>query len=403
MGKPVIAQTTFLSLGAVGTQDVTIAGFGTPTAVIVLGIKSGTTSEDIGTAYDGASFNIGFFDGTNARVAATEGKHGATGGDGSRSMVEGVIDQVVTSADPILSIGTATAAFITDGVRLTWSGSGPEVHRYILILIRGLANVVVGDAIGVNSNNLGFRPDVIFVATPGINYPERVDASVLSFGCVVDDGSNTERSLQMSCADGPSPTANTLILDTSDSVGQVYNGAQNWAGNLTIDADGFDTNTLDVDEIIYLALQFDADVSFSLGTYAIPTATGAASISGLGFQPGFLMLALSNVNVADTVRAADVYGFGIGFAVGDDEYFVGEAEEDAVNPSNTQSKITATIVDLPHDDGTQLAVASFTSFDAGGFTLNYSTAPAAARYGWYLAIEADQPSSGIAILRRRRQ
>jgi len=384
-----IKVISFISPTSSGTQDITFSGFGTPTAAIVIGIESENSSvETFGSVYDGLGINVGFSDGINDRQASMVSTHAAATSQSSRTMQAAVIEQHNQTGSPFSLLASATSEFITDGIRLTWAGA-PVAHRYSVTLFIGTDNVAVGDAIGIASNDLGFRPSVIFAATTGTNYPDTVVAAVLSIGCVLDDGSNTERAIHMSDEVDRPTMANNIYVDTSESIGQAYSSSLSWSGNITIDNDGFDTSNLDVDEMIYLAIDLPSGISTALDTYATPTSTGGDTITGLGFEPGFVFLPLSNAATIDTINSTNVFGFQFGMADGTNEFSFNIATEDNIEDSNTQSKATESLVDLPYDDGTQLVAGTLASFDADGFTVDYTTVDGSARYGWYLAMETE--------------
>ncbi len=380
-----IEATTFESPTSNGNQDVTIGGFGTVSAAMILGINSENgTVETIGTAYDGLGLMVSFMDGTNSRSMAMASGHNVGTTDTSRSLQSLAVDQISETSGTAL--GTATATFIANGVRLAW-GDTPEAHRYILVLIGGtdVTNVAVGTISNNTSHNLGFRPDVVLAGTHGDSLTTRTGIAIQSFGAAVDDGANTERLTVVDSVDGAAAGDPDVYVDTGDSLSQLFSGTQNWAANITIDADGFDTdNVMGGDDGIYLAIKGIANIS--LATYTTPTSTGNDVITGVGFQPDFLLMSLTNAASIDAVESNNVFGVMYGIADGTNEWCANVAEEQGADPTNNQSKITASIVDLPDDNGAQLCVGALASFDADGFTINYSTADGAARKGWVLSI-----------------
>ena len=80
----------------------------------------------------------------------------------------------------------------------------------------------------------------------------------------------------------------------------------------------------------------------------------------------------------------------------DDEYCHSVSAEDSVATMDTQTLSDNTAVECPDGDGTALLTASFVSFDANGWTLNYSAVDSNAKYFWALAIE-EESAAGLSI------
>ena len=71
-----IEVAQFTSLTATGDQDIDIASFGVPDAVIFLWSGENTTAASINTATDDAIIGIGFADGTRQYISSVASEHG---------------------------------------------------------------------------------------------------------------------------------------------------------------------------------------------------------------------------------------------------------------------------------------------------------------------------------------
>jgi len=113
-----------------GTVDITVPGFGTPQAAIVVlsGARSGTNPD---TAY--ANLGVGFWTPSNQRSVSAYHDGSTATTNGGRYVS---VDQVMVGW-PI----DASATGITDGIRITNLETGTTAARYIQVtLISGVAN-----------------------------------------------------------------------------------------------------------------------------------------------------------------------------------------------------------------------------------------------------------------------
>jgi len=139
-----------------GTVDITVPGFGTPQAAIVVvsGARSGTNPD---TAY--ANLGVGFWTPSNQRSVSAyhDGSTATTNGGRYVSL-----DQVMVGF-PI----DASATGITDGIRITNLELDTTAARYIQVtLIAGVANAHAGhqtfseDVLSYDYTSAGFEADL---------------------------------------------------------------------------------------------------------------------------------------------------------------------------------------------------------------------------------------------------
>jgi hypothetical protein len=164
-------------------------------------------------------------------------------------------------------------------------------------------------------------------------------------------------------------------------------------------ADGFTINwavsEARADIINYIAIGGPDVTNVKAGTFTLAATTGIQNITGVGFQPDFVMFLWGFTENVDTASAG--LEMGMGFA----DY------------SNNQGSILNCVVDGQADNATKLsqqrtdnvillrstacvqdALAAFNGFTADGFQLNVSDAPAAATPIFYLAIQGGSHAVG---------
>ena len=391
--------TTFTSPTSDGNQDITIEGFGTPKAAIVLGIHSENGSaETVDTVYAHVAGMVGWTDGTSDRSSAWTSEDAQANSDTHRAQQ----DELITQLDAVGQAIQGTAVFgswITDGIRITWSGT-PEEHTYILVLLGGtdISNVTSGDHTG--NTALGYRPDLILTMAGGAAFET---TNVHHMACVgaVWDLSDTQFSLNVTAEDDQLVADCDTYLDSDNGANQLYNSAISWSESYSIQDTGFNSSGISGDEVGHLALMFGGDTLVKIGLFDTATSTGTDAITGVGFQPAIVMLATSLATANDTVTASN--GASIGWAIDSAEYSLSWADENDATTMNTQTEIASSVIDLPDGDGSALCKATIASMDSDGFTLNYATADGTARKGFYVAIGAVAAGGGdIVVLRRRR-
>ncbi|MHB8707542.1 MAG: hypothetical protein ACYC9I_01575, partial [Desulfuromonadales bacterium] len=162
----------------------------------------------------------------------------------------------------------------------------------------------------------------------------------------------------------------------------------------SFDADGFTVNWNTAPGastyVHYIALG-GTDLSAYAGTFNLATGTGAQAVTGVGFQPNFALFLSSYTGAVDTNNAIGMLniGFTDGTSQGATALAIRDNDGATTNPVSQQRTDNVLMGLLPSGDPpTQDYLAAFTSFDADGFTVNKSDAPAAATPYYYLALRA---------------
>jgi len=154
------------------------------------------------------------------------------------------------------------------------------------------------------------------------------------------------------------------------------------------DADGFTLNHTVASafaEIIgYIAIKGPSVKSSSITQ---KTSTGSQAYTGVGFKPGLLLLrSVSTTGTTATTSALITYGAASGASNEAGVAFV-DVNAQATTSSDTRSNSAAILTNIGGTAPTLQAEADLTSFDADGFTFNYTTADATARVYYYMALE----------------
>lgn len=122
-----------------------------------------------------------------------------------------------------------------------------------------------------------------------------------------------------------------------------------------------------------------------VGTLATPIVTGTNPYTGVGFKPDCLILlgALTHSAIPQTASTTK-FGIGVADGVNQATAFV---EENSTIPTDLHSIQKGEIMHALNQSGTDNTVATLASFDADGFTLNFSTVQSTARYFHALALK----------------
>ena len=392
-----IARVACETDAAPNLQDITTADLGGLTPKAALLIVTRATSD--GAAVDNAVMSYGAATGaSNEWVGGGTDEHNQGTTDTYYNWQNDACVYIMDPTDGSVDGEAEFSSFIENGVRINWVDEPASAYLLTVVLFAGTdlsakaATVNVGNTVDLTTNEdtVGFEPDVLFTATwrnaPGIPGLTRF----LQPGLVHWDGSSivTQRCWSNFWRDD---------VDTSEcrSIIREDYGVENytdWYGEFSdFDADGFSVTTRlrggNSSEVCYLALSFGGAVDSWVGTHTTPTDEGNDSEEGPGFTPQFVFM-IPNLGEAKDVAYVDNRAGSVGFSTfdADDEYCSTISAEDAVATSNTQSLSDDRAITLPDDDGTLDIEATFVSFDANGWTVNYTNAPATAKLFPALAI-----------------
>jgi len=394
-----VATTRVESRTGSGTQDITIEGFGTPKAAIFIC----TFAHAAANPRDSIFFSVGMTDGTEQICNTIYAECDKATTNTSRiSFTDRVADVYQGSYD------CAFDSFIEDGVRVDWTGN-PTVGYYITVILFGgddLSADVHECAPATGGTNItapGFEPDLLIVVGVANPIPASGTHAILSLGLVSGGVSPVNRAVMFESEDDVAATEINVSVREDACCGQIHADAVTWKASAgTFDADGYtmtSDNDVSGDEVAVLALNFGGAVDCWVGTMDTPTSTGDDAQTGPSFTPQFVLLLANLMTAVGTVGTGSVGT--IGTCCFDDtrESCDAASDEDGADTTDNQGLSADSAASVPSDDGSSLFAGTFKSFDANGWTINFSATDGTARKWPAMAIEAEgaggDPEGGL--------
>ncbi len=254
---------------------------------------------------------------------------------------------------------------------------------------------------------VGFQPKVVLFWIQDLTADGSAANAPHSFGAATSSSNRFYHASWVKDNDGVGfyPTLGTratkCIGVVDDASGTPARRAE--ADLTSMDADGFTLNWSTADAtarvISYMALGGTDIVNVMVGEKGCPTVTGNQATTGLGFKPTALLLVphgytsaapqLQATDARPSLGMATAAAQGVSAAVYEPSGSVGQTEA-----FQTATTVAARIIDYNGSDFATLGEASFVSFDADGFTLNWTTAPASARYFFWIALQGPRIKVG---------
>lgn len=395
-----IATIRSTTPGSTGNQSYTSTGFGTPDAALIFGFKS--TSDDTTTDHDIMCY--GATDGTREwtvhgksvdNLSTTYCSDGCSNADCFRMMS--------TGSNTNIDIEANFNAWVTDGIQLNFTSASYQAG-IMVVLIRadnvycGWEDVSSGSPKDVTAP--GFEPNYIFNA-------------IAFFRGTSGEGANWRNVFGM--------CANTGAAVTQGCIRQVHQSgksAGDIAGNLSNDSvyghyintgsegvlSDFDSNgftitftNFPVTYFRYLAIGDTDNGEGKVDDIQAPSSTGNQAYTGFGNKPKYLFIITSEFDDINT-QAFDSTRNVMGIAVvdQDNDSFFTTYDEDGAATSETACRSGAGIKSFDQTDKTGYDhVATLSSFDSDGFTLNYTTAGRASY--WIAMTIGPAPAADVYI------
>lgn len=365
-----------------GTVDLTISGFGDVDAALIVAGNANTTNNPA----DDLFLSFGLWDGVNGSAVSDSVYSQDAVGLGVRKKRRSIGE----FADDRGNF-SYTCAAITDGIRLTAAGS-PGVARYVFaIFLGGLTNVkIVNTSLAADTSpnditSVGFEPNLIFVLDNGKqNSDSTSDHSSMSFGFWHKDGAGTQREHAIRCGGVHNQFTSVTANRISASYCALSSGSVNPGYFLNIsdpDSSGFTVTNSAYANYAYpyfLAIELANPDDFWAGLIDAATSTGDDSTTGAGFTPDVVGLLSGMATAVDTNTNGNALMFGA--ADSSRQRCISGFDQHNVSTMNcgVQSD-SSNILRLFDHSGTDDAIASLSSLDSDGFTINYSDAAASAK------------------------
>lgn len=399
-----IAVTRFAltTAAASSTQDVTISGFGTPSAVLFL--YSGGTSD--GTVANHNRVGIGATDGTTqaATIVRAADAQGTATVRRLYSSSNSIIGLQNTGNAILGEVGFST--WITDGVRLVVNSAFSS--SFLVTAVFFSSNVeakVISHDLGTSTSaqditTVGFEPDAVIAFSNASGQVGNTCSQ--TFGVAVNDGTDTQRSVSWRNRDTVSTMQLSSLVSDSKILSSLHVTSDSERYGVTLsdfDADGFSLTSsasAGSDYAGLLAIKLPTGQQFSLFDSTVP-ASGSIAETSPGFLPYFgLMSNLAGPTAENTLDTTS--GAAPSFSAFDENsiYTISTSSLDASADSLEKSLSDDSFTLLRASDGTVETTSSGYAFDSQGWDITLTANPAAAVLGWGLAIgDASVAGAGI--------
>lgn len=388
----VIEVVPFNAPVATGLQTITASRFGgvTPKAAMVF-LSQATASEVVANPY---TYSHGFTDGVDqGAMSHTRVGTGTQDGVGAASVA-----LLITDAETII-VQAQFDSFGPDEIVLDWTTVDGAAHGGYVVLFGGDAltakvNEVENIATTPGSTvAVGFEPDLVFgimmnPTTSGLLPGVRTDDARGAFGWVVNQGAGGQSAL-VHQDDRVSYSRSALI---TGSVGAYYNDAEFTsyaitAGSFTASGFSLTVATTSGLAMYTLSLSWGGAVNVVEKTKTLETSTGSAGITGVGFEPGFILgMALNNTSLNDGGTLPKNWAVWASDGVQDATVNY-EITAASTSTSAYASHFSSSARMMRDNADSILYKSTVTSFDADGFTLDVTTAAASAYVETYLAFD----------------
>lgn len=388
-----IAVARFTNINTATTQDITTTDLDGLTPKAAIFISSDTVTD--GTVVSVAMLNVGLTDGTNHCDTTMTLRHNvATMETAQRAATDQVIQLLGSGAGTAIFAEAQFSTWLTNGVRINWNDPTSNTYIHTVIFFAGTdLSVKVGtfEAAGPNGTETTvtttFQPDDVFFISGGTAFDDTMRSGAqVQLGVAHRGGSITQGSISHNHANG---TANAepegLIQD--DRIGA--NLATGLSREFELSAflsNGFKVKHYESASSAsqwfgYLALNYGGKANGYVGTDTTPTSTGDKVNSSVGFEPQFVMLLPTFMPALNTLyNNGNVASYGISAITSTQQHSQTVGDDDNSLNSDTQSLLDDTALHMWNPNGdTDELVASRTSLNSNGFTLNYSTVNATAR------------------------
>jgi len=361
-----------------------------------------------GIPADHAALSTGFTDGTNHVSTLVQSEDGSTGADVNRRGATNRICTVLTVTGQ-LDGEASFKEWTTNGVVITWEDALDAA--YLLTVVFYAGEDVTAD-VGTHLlehdqtsaiTGLGYEPDLIFVFGHGGSYDTGNDNDfVVLMGIGSNEATLKQGAHTLHDKHGASASLiSEYISDERIAVNLYNDGISRTFKINTFDAGGvtFSTKQEGVTDadlwVCYMTLNFGGAAATWLGWVDTRTTIGSQSITDPGFTPQTVITLPAHLDTLNTIERAFVGGVGIGAFDENDEYTNLIYNEDGLATTNTGNVSDDKALIILDETGAVDVVAAFTSFDANGWTWNYSAVNLTAQKVLCLAIE-ETDGSGAA-------
>lgn len=376
--------------------SATITGL-TPAAALIF--ASQHTPATGASEIANANLGIGFLQGSNQIAMTVTSEDNQTTSDSRKAYSNTTAALLGGYTGSALLVGSAAAA--SGGIDITYTTTATSRSAFFVAFAGPDITAAVGahdlgNTTSPTSVSLAFEPDVVIIAGVASANFTATGASgdnLLTFGIATKDG--TQRCVMFTELTSNAAGGAPLQAILTNRVGGSLTTAG--ANPYTITAGGFSGSGFQLTtsaatsgvDVAYMALNF-AGRRCKLVDFTTPTSTGSQAITGAGFTPQFALVVLTNLEATDpsfSISTSDLMsGLSI-CAVGDEQWGHSVRLNSGSDPTDTASFAGNYAVIGASDTDSKAILATLTSFDSDGMTLNYSAVQGTGKKGFILFIE----------------
>jgi hypothetical protein len=392
-----------------GTQDISIAGFGTVKGAIVLLTRATADA----TVASHLGYSIGFTDGTNQLFSAFASEDNVADSNSGRQSGNDKLGKLIKTDISGYDIVVSFDSSITDGIRLNYTTVDGTAYLITVILLGGPdTSVFVGaydapDANPYDVTTVGFMPDCVIPlinnAFGAVGSAAPSAAIAMSIGLASEPSSgvfaNYARAYSMGDAKATAtPSTNlvgtdmTITIRDAASAPFTTTNTQRMTARLSNGFTSDEQVSADPAETGFMAIRFGGTKTQILAVDS-PTATGDVTTS-TNYPVGAIFVIGTVMDAFGAKGDSQAGGWSLGFASRNEAFCNGVHEEDAAATMNNGCFSDDTALNVLLHDGTAGLVAS-ASLGQTNFTLSFTTVLGSARKQIVLVMpQADFTSTG---------
>jgi hypothetical protein len=246
-------------------------------------------------------------------------------------------------------------------------------------------------------SGVGFEPKAVIIWGVSLTAAGYGTGWASSFGCAT---SATQEWVLSNWSANAAATTDTSRRNTlAGSIMFLSDGAatvEAEASMVSLDSDGFTINWSNAPAsawlMHYLCIGGTTITSAKAGAFNSNAGTGSQAVTDPGFEPDFLLLA-SELGGATTGNAQNLFGIGMATSSSTEGALAIRDRDARPSTENGAIQVSDACFIALNSGGTVGRRADFTSFDANGFTLNWSVASAASI--GYLALAGGTYKVGV--------
>lgn len=341
----------------------------------------------------GASFSIGFSDGTSNREISWAGDDAVATTNVGHNFSASAVNAVLTAGTPTSGTNgaiTAVAFNAAPNMVVTHAGNPASAwkHGYILFGGDDITNIYVGTltvpaTTGSQSyTDAAFQPDAVFFFSGNATATGGAAVAYQNIGFAISSSKQWALTTRVSDAQTLSGSVNGMskLISNGCLIGQTATNGDDYVADFTqFTATGFDLNWSDAAASAYLVYYLAIKGGhWDAGTAAKPATATAQTASGLSYVPKLLGLLMSSATSLATYTSNAVTTFGA--TDGTNQGYGSAFHNDAINTVASSSGSSAA---LSHEIGAT-ADATYSSFGSdGSWAISWSATGTAFQTAWF--------------------